>query len=107
MDIWVERSEQNYDRVVRAFNRFGMPVFDMTLDNFLHHPNWDVFSFGTPPSAIDVMVNVKGLDFNRCFENAVIFEDDDLRIRTIHLSDLKEAKRSSGRAKDVNDLENL
>jgi predicted nucleotidyltransferase len=107
MDIWVERTEENYRKVVKAFYRFGMPVFDMTLENFLHHPQWDVFSFGNPPSAIDVMVKVKGLDFNVCYKKAVIFEEDGLKIRTIHLSDLKEAKRSSARPKDINDLENL
>jgi hypothetical protein len=43
-----------------------MPVFDMTEENFLHHPDWDVFTFGTPPVAIDLMVEIKGLDFEKC-----------------------------------------
>jgi len=71
------------------------------------HPNWDVFTFGTPPVAIDIMVNVKGLDFSQAFEKAVMFEDEGLKIRTIHKNDLIVAKKSSGRLKDLNDLENL
>jgi hypothetical protein len=79
----------------------------MTEENFLHHPQWDVFSFGNPPVAIDIMVSVKGLDFNACFEKAVLFEDGGLKIRTLHKNDLIEAKRIAGRSKDLNDLENL
>lgn len=107
MDIWVERTSENYQRLKKAFFEFGMPVFDMTEDNFLHHPNWDVFSFGNPPVAIDVMIKVKGLEFQECFQEAVIFEDDGLKIRTIHKNNLIEAKRIAGRSKDLNDLENL
>ncbi len=84
-----------------------MPVFDMTEDNFLSHPTWDVFTFGIPPVAIDLMVSVKGLSFESCYANSILFEDDNLKIRTIHLNDLVTAKKMAGRAKDVNDLENL
>jgi hypothetical protein len=53
MDIWVERTLENYLKIKKAFHQFGMPVFDMTEDNFLNHPEWDVFTFGVPPVAID------------------------------------------------------
>lgn len=107
MDIWVERTANNYARIKKAFHQFGMPVFDMTEQNFMSHPNWDVFSFGNPPVAIDIMVKVKGLDFETCYQKSVVFEDVNLRIRTIHKNDLIEAKRVAGRSKDLNDLENL
>lgn len=107
MDIWVERTTSNYSKIKQAFHQFGMPVFDMTEDNFLSHPNWDVFTFGVPPVAIDLMVIVKGLEFEECYQNSVIFEDDTLKIRTIHKNDLIKAKRSAGRSKDLDDLENL
>jgi hypothetical protein len=107
MDIWVERTTANYEKLKKAFYEFGMPVFDMTEKNFLFHPNWDVFTFGNPPVAIDIMVKVKGLDFIECYDKSVIFEDGNLKIRTIHKNDLIKAKETSGRWKDLNDLENL
>lgn len=107
MDIWVERTEENYDRLVKAFSSFGMPVFDMTKNNFLTHPSWDVFTFGAPPSSIDIMVRVKGMNFSETFEKAVMMEVDNLQVRTIHITDLITAKKASNRAKDINDLENL
>ena len=93
LDIWVERSSENYIQIKKAFHQFGMPVFDMTEENFLSHPNWDVFTFGTPPIAIDIMVQLKGLDFDTAFQKAVYFEDDELKIRTIHKEDLITAKK--------------
>ena len=107
MDLWVERTPENYQLLTSAFAEFGMPLFDMNFDNFLSHPNWDVFTFGQPPSAIDIMVNLKGLDFTIAFENSVIFIEDDLAIRTINKNDLIKAKTASNRPKDQNDLENL
>ena len=47
------------------------------------------------------------MDFNECYENSVFFEEDGLQIRTIHFNNLINAKKASGRAKDMDDLENL
>ena len=107
MDIWVERSTENYLKIKKAFDKFGMPVFDMNEKNFLEHPSWDVFTYGIPPSAIDLMVKVKGIDFESCFNTSVFFEEDGLYIRTLNLNNLLEAKSASGRPKDLDDIENL
>jgi len=107
MDLWVERTAENYKKIVNSFLTFGMPVFDMTEHAFLNNKALDVFTFGRPPSSIDIMVEVKGLHFDECFQHAVYFEEDGLTIRTIFLNDLVSAKKASGRAKDINDLENL
>jgi hypothetical protein len=107
MDIWVERTRENYNNIKNAFLHFGMPVFDMTEDAFLNNQDLDVFVFGNPPSSIDIMAEVKGLNFEECYKNAVYFEEDGLMIRTIYITDLIKAKKSSGRFKDMNDLENL
>ena len=107
MDIWVERTTENYNLIKKAFDRFGMPVFDMTEENFMEHPVWDVFTFGKPPAAIDIMIRLHGVEFDAAFERAVMFSEDGLEIRTIHRNDLITAKQSAGRWKDLDDLQNL
>lgn len=107
MDIWVKRSADNYKKLKKAFDEFGMSVFDMSEDNFLNHPSWDVFSFGTPPVCIDIMVKVKGLAFDECFSKAQFFNDDDLTIRVINYNHLIETKKESNRPKDIDDINNL
>ncbi len=107
MDVWVERTEENYRKLVKAFHQFHMPVFDMTKDNFLTHEEWDVFKFGRKPVAIDIMTKVKGLDFKACYALSKEFEDGDLKIRTLHLNHLLQAKKEAGRLKDLDDIDQL
>jgi len=107
MDIWVERSDENYSKIVTAFKDFGMPVFDMTKENFLEHPIWDVFTFGIPPVSIDVMIKIDGFNFEEVFERSVILNDGDLVIRVIHKNDLIAAKLKANRFKDMDYVENL
>ena len=98
MDIWVKPSEENYHKLVQAFREFGMPVFDMTEENFLDTSKFDVFTFGTPPISIDIMTRVKGLAFEHVFPDAISVElDEGLSVRLIGLDALLKAKRASGR----------
>ena len=107
MDIWVRRDKSNYEKLVIAFNKFGLSVFDMNETNFLNHLTWDVFSFGTPPVCIDILVKVKGLDFDECFSTSQFFEDEGLMVRTINYNHLITAKKSANRPKDIDDINNL
>lgn len=107
LDIWVEKTPENYARLVQAFHTFGMPTFDMTADNFLNRPEFDVFTFGRPPVAIDVMTSMKGLDFAEAYAQATNREVEGLTIRLIHYQHLRQAKRAAARPRDQNDLDNL
>ena len=107
LDIWVNKEKENYFKLVKAFKEFNMPVFDMTEDNFLKNPELNVFTYGRPPSSIDIMTDVKGLNFNETFKTSQIVEVEDLKIRLIGLNQLLKAKRAAGRHKDLDDIENL
>ncbi|MCF2519835.1 nucleotidyltransferase [Dyadobacter sp. CY351] len=107
MDIWVNKTKDNYSRIAKAFGKFGMPLFDMTEENFLSNPKFDVFTFGRAPVSIDIITNLKGLEFDYAFQNASDHIVDDLIIRLIHYKDLITAKKAAGRPRDINDIENL
>jgi len=66
-----------------------------------------VFTFGRPPVCIDILTQVKGLDFNDTFSNSSMEKLDGLDVNMIDIRDLKSAKRAAGRAKDMDDLEHL
>lgn len=83
-----------------------MPVFDMTEERSLNR-ELDVFRFGLPPSRIDLMTKVLGLDFYEAFQHSTFFMDGDLKVRLIHINDLVFAKRASGRPRDLDDIEGL
>lgn len=91
MDIWVNQTESNYKHLVKAFELFQMPLFDMTLEKFLSSDT-DVFRFGLPPSRIDLMTNVLGLSFEEAYQRSLIYSEEGFDIRVIHINDLKTAK---------------
>ena len=107
LDIWVDKKRENYFKLVKAFREFKMSVFDMTEDNFLQKQELNVFTFGRPPSGIDIMTDVKGLNFNEAFKTSQIVEVANLKIRLIELDQLLKAKKAAGRHKDLDDIENL
>ncbi len=107
MDILVEKSVENYTQLSKAFYDFGMSVFDMTADNFLNNPAFDVFTFGRPPVAIDILTAMKGVTFEEAFSQASEVDVDGLIVRLINYNHLIRAKEAAGRARDLNDIEQL
>ncbi len=84
-----------------------MPVFDMTEKNFLVNDELDVFTFGKPPVSIDIMLAVKGLNFENVFHRAEKRIVEGLEVKLISLTELLKAKKASGRNKDLDDFEKL
>lgn len=108
MDIWVQPGSENYQRLVQAFQIFGMPVFDMTAGKFLNPDFDDVFTFGRPPVCIDIITHIKGLDFEAAFAAAQWFKlEENLGVRALSLNALIQAKQASGRNKDLDDIAHL
>lgn len=107
MDIWVNKTEANYHKLQNAIVAFGLPSKAIRKDQFFSD-EFDVFSFGKPPFAIEVMTAVKGLDFEKTYQASTVeCIDNTLNVRIIHLNQLIEAKKAAGRSKDLNDIENL
>jgi hypothetical protein len=106
MDVWINKTKDNYQKLTTAFHKFGMPVFDMTEDKFLSE-QFDVWGFGVPPVKIEVMTAVKGLHFDETYQMAEFYDDNGLIVRFLHLKHLIKAKKAAGRYKDLDDIEQL
>lgn len=104
MDIWVNPSHDNFLKLKKSFFDFGLPIMDE--QEFLNH-HTDVFSYGKPPLAIDILTKCKGLDFEECITQAKIVNVEDFNVNLIAYNHLIQAKKASGRHKDLNDLEHL
>jgi len=107
LDIWVNTTKDNYKKLADAFSEFGMSLFDMSEDNFLNNRQIDVFTFGRPPVSIDIMKEVKGLEFDEAYKNSNLVEIESISIRLVDYRDLLKAKKATSRSKDINDIENL
>lgn len=107
LDVWVNPTRENFARLMQAFAAFGLPTNAIPEEVFLQLERQDVFTFGRPPVALDILTKVKGLDFDEAYAKAEPLALQNSVVRLIHLNDLREAKRSAGRHRDLDDLENL
>jgi hypothetical protein len=71
LDIFVEVSKSNYQKLVQAFEQFQMPLFDMSEDSFLHQPQINVYTFGRPPVCIEILKEISGFTFYEIYTNAL------------------------------------
>ena len=66
-----------------------------------------MFTFGRPPVAIDIITQLKGLEFAEAYASSADVEQDGIIVRLIQYQHLLQAKRAAGRPRDQNDLDNL
>jgi len=105
IDIWVESSPANAAQLVKALAQFGMGSLDLTADDFLVPDQ--VVQLGYPPSRIDLITTLPGVDFDHSYASRVSVAIEGTTVDFIDLEDLKSSKRASGRHQDLADLENL
>lgn len=104
MDIWISSSEENLDRLLAALHLFGVPS-EISKDFFREKGN--VFRMGSPPMRIEIITEATGVEFSECYSKKTEIVLDQLTIPFIGYDDFVLNKRSSGRLKDLADLESL
>ena len=107
IDLWLNRTTENYQKFFQAGQKFGLPMTQINLETFINDTDTDVFSFGRPPSGLDIMLDVKGLNFSQVFGQCEMRQVDGIQVRLIHIDNLKTAKRAAGRPRDLVDLSQL
>jgi hypothetical protein len=105
IDIWVAVNPENAERILAALEEFGFQSPALTQDLFLQENR--IVRLGVPPLRIEVATGISGVNFAECYAERVIATIDGIPIDLISLRHLKLNKKASGRAKDINDLENL
>ena len=105
IDLWVRPTRENAARTWRALEQFRAPLSKVRLDDFAEPEV--LYQIGVPPSRIDIMTSVTGLDFDTAWPNRVMATFGDVEAPVLGLDDMRTAKRAAGRLKDLADLEEL
>ncbi len=105
LDIWVNSTNSNVKKLLKALNDFGFGSLGLTLEDFLNPEN--VIQLGYPPNRIDLVTEINGVNFELCYVQKVETQIDGLKVNFIDLKNLKKNKKATGRAQDLADLENL
>lgn len=105
LDVWIELSQENADKIIKALDDFGFGSMGLKPEDFLE--NDQIIQLGYPPNRIDILTSLKILKFENCFSQRVVVEFEGLKINFIDLENLKQNKRATGRPQDLADAENL
>ena len=105
LDLWVQPSAQNSAAVLKALERFGAPLHDLTLEDLQKGDT--VFQIGVAPLRIDIVTGVTGLEFPDASARSVGASIDGIPVRVLSITDLVRNKRATGRAKDLLDAQAL
>lgn len=105
LDIWLNPSADNAAKILTCVNEFGFSSYKLSIDDFTKENN--VVQLGYPPLRIDLLTNIDGVTFQECFTNKKEVEIDDLIVNFISYKDLIANKKSTGRFRDLDDIENM
>jgi hypothetical protein len=105
IDIWIEISEENSQKIITALTEFGFGSLGLTAQDF-QEPH-QIIQLGYPPNRIDLITSPDGIDFQTCYDSKIEVMLDDIAVKFIDLDNLKKNKLASGRLQDLADLENL
>ena len=105
LDLWIKPSSENAKRLQRAFFKFGLPMVEVTVDDFAQEGIQ--FSVGVEPCCLDFLTTIPGLAFDDAWNNRVTESSLGFPVHYVGMNDMKNAKKAAGRLVDLADLEEL
>ena len=105
IDIWLELSPQNAERIIAALADFGFAPLGLVAEDF-SKPD-QIIQLGYPPSRVDLLTTIPGVDFAECYDARIEAKASGVVVNFIDIDDLKRNKLASGRPQDLVDVQRL
>ncbi len=105
IDIWVEASSDNSEKIHQSLSEFGAPLSEVTKTTFCEEGI--VFQIGVAPRRIDIITKIDGVDFNKAYSDKQKMEIEGIKIPFLSKEDLIKNKELTGREKDQLDAKYL
>jgi hypothetical protein len=105
IDVWVEPTPANAERVYAALVAFGAPLDKLTVEDLTETDV--VFQMGLPPRRIDILTSIDGVEFEKAWANRKLADFGGIEVSVIGAEDFVTNKRASGRAKDLVDADSI
>ena len=107
LDLFIEASHENADRVFTALRRFGAPLEAHGVTSGLFTQERYGYRVGRKPFLIEILTGIDGVAFKEAESSAVVVRLADLLVPVIGRAELLRNKAAAGRAKDLADIEAL
>lgn len=103
--IWLEPTEENAKAVLVALEKFGFGSVGLQTEDFTKPDH--VIQLGYEPNRVDLLTQLKGLDFETAFTRKNVFKLSDVEVNFISPDDLVTNKQAVGRLQDLADVEQI
>jgi hypothetical protein len=101
LDILIGSQQENASKVYRALQEFGAPLATLLVEDLTVEGNF--FQIGLPPSRVDIIVQIPGVNFPQAYARADFCMIGSLSVPFISCEDLIQAKLAAGRPQDLVD----
>jgi predicted nucleotidyltransferase len=105
MDIFVNRSLENAQKIIKAIDDFGFGSIGFTAQDVMDENGF--IRMGSEPLRIDILNSIQGVEFDEVYESAEEYEDEGVKMKVIHINHLIKNKIAAGRPKDLADVRAL
>jgi len=105
IDLLIKPDAENARAVYDALGKFGAPLDALTAEDFIVRDKF--FRMGRVPVVVDILPEIKGIDFDHAWQNrveALIDPHSGLTAFFISREDLIVAKLAAGRPQDIADV---
>jgi len=105
LDLWLEPSAKNSTQVMRAFDAFGLPLIDVTPDDFTREGLQ--YMIGRAPVLFDFLTSLPDMSFTECWIRRFTDWTEGFPMQFLSRGDLIRAKEQAGRPQDLADLDDI
>jgi hypothetical protein len=105
LDLLVRPDPTNARKVLSALTTFGFGDLGLTVDDFIRDDS--VVQLGVPPVRVDLLTSISGVRWEEAYRHRTDGELGGVAVAFIGRAEFVANKRSTGRAKDLADLEAL
>lgn len=108
VDIWIKDTIDNRKKFREVVKELGLGDY-VQFETMQFVPGWTSLYISSGIE-LDVMTSLKGFEqeqFDSCYDIAYMALIDDAPVKFLHINQLIEAKKATGRPKDILDIEEL
>lgn len=107
VDIWIKPNNDNKRLLLDALSELGFDDRGIVIINEWDFTKAQIFHIGKIPDKTEFMTYISGVKYDTAKPNAILANLDGIDVYIIHLNNLIENKKASGRLKDLADVEHL
>ncbi len=105
IDIFIDNSLENAERIIKALTAFGFEDLDLSEDDLCQEGN--IIQLGYEPLRVGIVTSLPGCSFDQVWKNKVVADYGREKVFFIGLDELIQTKKQSGRPQDKVDLDLL